>query len=200
MSKLYRGKHFKQAVPQSWWDRVRTNVMTAVGLPVALASSLFMATPAYAEGNEIVDTTDQYSYTQVDNTTPASTEGTVEEVTNVQETTPASTEGATEETTNVQETTPASTEGATEEVTNEQENTPATAEGATEEEASKSDEGQEQAFKLTGIRGTGKTVTSLSVYEYLLQHSGENCEENYKKCGILDTSGNIMCIPKEVNV
>ena len=33
-------------------------------------------------------------------------------------------------------------------------------------------------------------------YEYLLQHSGKNCETNYKKCGILDTYGNIMCIPK----
>ena len=34
-------------------------------------------------------------------------------------------------------------------------------------------------------------------YEYLLEYSRENCEENYKKCGILDTLGNIMCIPKE---
>ena len=133
MPKLYRGKHFKQAVPQSWWDRVRTNVMTAVGLPVALASSLFMATPAYAEGNEIVDTTDQYSYTQVDNTTPASTEDTVEEITNVQEATPVSTEGTVEEVTNEQETTPATTEGTVEEVTNVQETTPATTEGTVEE-------------------------------------------------------------------
>ena len=34
-------------------------------------------------------------------------------------------------------------------------------------------------------------------YEYLLKHSGKECEENYKKCGILDTYGNIMCIPNE---
>ena len=34
-------------------------------------------------------------------------------------------------------------------------------------------------------------------YYYLLQHSGKYCEVNYKKCGILDTYGNIMCIPKE---
>ena len=32
-------------------------------------------------------------------------------------------------------------------------------------------------------------------YSYLLQHSGKYCEVNYKKCGILDTYGNIMCIP-----
>jgi len=34
-------------------------------------------------------------------------------------------------------------------------------------------------------------------YSYLLQHSGKYCKVNYKKCGILDTYGNIMCIPKE---
>ena len=34
-------------------------------------------------------------------------------------------------------------------------------------------------------------------YEYLLKHSRKNCEENYKKCGILDTYGNIMCIPEK---
>jgi hypothetical protein len=33
-------------------------------------------------------------------------------------------------------------------------------------------------------------------YDYLLQHStrGE-CEKNFKRCGILDTYGNIMCLP-----
>lgn len=32
-------------------------------------------------------------------------------------------------------------------------------------------------------------------YEYLLNHSTKtNCESNFKKCGILDTYGNIMCI------
>ena len=34
-------------------------------------------------------------------------------------------------------------------------------------------------------------------YESLLKHSSTNCENNYKKCGILDTYGNIMCIPEE---
>ena len=34
-------------------------------------------------------------------------------------------------------------------------------------------------------------------YSYLIQHSTRNnCEENYKKCGILDTMGNIMCVPE----
>ena len=34
-------------------------------------------------------------------------------------------------------------------------------------------------------------------YEYLLKHSTkDNCEKNFKKCGILDTYGNIMCIPE----
>ena len=33
-------------------------------------------------------------------------------------------------------------------------------------------------------------------YENLLKHSKEPCENNYKKCGILDTLGNIMCIPE----
>ena len=32
-------------------------------------------------------------------------------------------------------------------------------------------------------------------YESLLKHSGKDCEINYKKCGILDSLGNIMCIP-----
>ena len=34
-------------------------------------------------------------------------------------------------------------------------------------------------------------------YDYLLKHSRKNCEENYKKCGILDTYGNVMCIPEK---
>ena len=34
-------------------------------------------------------------------------------------------------------------------------------------------------------------------YSYLLEHSHKPCEENYKKCGILDTLGNIMCIPEK---
>ena len=34
-------------------------------------------------------------------------------------------------------------------------------------------------------------------YSYLLNHSTkEDCEPNFKKCGILDTNQNIMCIPQ----
>ena len=34
-------------------------------------------------------------------------------------------------------------------------------------------------------------------YSYLLMHSAKNeCESNYKKCGILDSLKNIMCIPE----
>ena len=36
-------------------------------------------------------------------------------------------------------------------------------------------------------------------YEYLLKHSKKDCDLNYKKCGILDTLGNILCIPREEN-
>ena len=40
-------------------------------------------------------------------------------------------------------------------------------------------------------------ITYNQNYESLLKHSGKECENNYKKCGILDTYGNIMCIPIE---
>ena len=30
-----------------------------------------------------------------------------------------------------------------------------------------------------------------------MKHSGKDCEVNYKKCGILDSLGNIMCIPND---
>ena len=34
-------------------------------------------------------------------------------------------------------------------------------------------------------------------YQTLLANSGKQCKKDYKKCGILDTMGNIMCIPEE---
>ena len=34
-------------------------------------------------------------------------------------------------------------------------------------------------------------------YESLLKHSGKQCDDIYKSCGILDTLGNLMCIPKD---
>ena len=50
---------------------------------------------------------------------------------------------------------------------------------------------------LLGISSEGKFIEYNQNYESLLYHSNPNCEENYKKCGILDTYGNIMCIPNE---
>ena len=54
-----------------------------------------------------------------------------------------------------------------------------------------------ELFPLLSIDLDGKTTEYKKNYESLLVHSCEICEENYKKCGILDTLGNIMCIPKE---
>ena len=34
-------------------------------------------------------------------------------------------------------------------------------------------------------------------YQTLLANSSKQCQKDYKKCGILDTMGNIMCIPEE---
>ena len=40
-------------------------------------------------------------------------------------------------------------------------------------------------------------ITLNKNYEYFLNHSTKiDCEPNFKKCGILDTYGNIMCIPE----
>ena len=50
---------------------------------------------------------------------------------------------------------------------------------------------------LEFCKDTESNILYKKNYEYLLKHSGEKCEENYKKCGILDTLGNIICIPKE---
>ena len=48
---------------------------------------------------------------------------------------------------------------------------------------------------LLGISSDGELIEYYQNYESLLYHSNPNCEENYKKCGILDTYGNTMCIP-----
>ena len=47
-------------------------------------------------------------------------------------------------------------------------------------------------FDLNGNRNLYK-----SNYQNLLAYSGKQCKKDYKKCGIIDTMGNIMCIPKE---
>ena len=54
-----------------------------------------------------------------------------------------------------------------------------------------------ELYPLLDINSLSKKNEYLQNYESLLKHSSDPCEENYKKCGILDTYGNIMCIPKE---
>ena len=53
-----------------------------------------------------------------------------------------------------------------------------------------------EIYPILDINSDNERVNYSQNYEYLLKHSGEKCEENYKKCGILDTLGNIMCIPE----
>ena len=54
-----------------------------------------------------------------------------------------------------------------------------------------------ELLPIINIGPDGPEIKYDETYESLLSHSGENYENNYKKCGILDTYGNIMCIPKE---
>ena len=52
-------------------------------------------------------------------------------------------------------------------------------------------------YPLEEIISDTNITTSDRNYNYLLSHSTRTqCEQNYKKCGILDTYGNIMCIPE----
>ena len=54
-----------------------------------------------------------------------------------------------------------------------------------------------QIYPIVDIHFNGTLVYYKENYESLLKNSYKNCEEkNYKKCGILDTLGNIMCIPE----
>ena len=54
-----------------------------------------------------------------------------------------------------------------------------------------------QIYPIVDIHFNGTLVYYKENYESLLKTSYKNCEEkNYKKCGILDTLGNIMCIPE----
>ena len=48
---------------------------------------------------------------------------------------------------------------------------------------------------ILSISSDGELIEYNGNYESLLSHSNKVCEENYKKCGVLDTYGNIMCIP-----
>lgn len=52
-------------------------------------------------------------------------------------------------------------------------------------------------YPLKDIISDTSITTIDKNYDYLLTHSTKNdCEQNFKKCGILDTYGNIMCIPE----
>ena len=54
-----------------------------------------------------------------------------------------------------------------------------------------------ELFPIFSFGTDGAELKYDQTYESLLKHSAKNCEKDYKKCGILDTYGNIMCIPKE---
>ena len=53
-----------------------------------------------------------------------------------------------------------------------------------------------QSYPILKINQNGTTVNYSENYASLLKHSGKECEINYKKCGILDSLGNIMFIPE----
>lgn len=52
-------------------------------------------------------------------------------------------------------------------------------------------------YPIQSISLSGEIIEYKSNYATLLEYSGRACESNYKKCGILDSLGNIMCIPKD---
>ena len=57
----------------------------------------------------------------------------------------------------------------------------------------------EELYPILHIYKDGSIENYSENYASLLAHSahsGEECETNYKKCGILDSLGNIMCIPQ----
>ena len=53
-----------------------------------------------------------------------------------------------------------------------------------------------EIYPILDINSDNEKIFYKHNYESLLKHSNNNCENNYKKCGILDTLGNIMCIPE----
>ena len=59
-------------------------------------------------------------------------------------------------------------------------------------------ENRYNSFPLLNIISKEENITLDMNYEYLLNHSTKDkCEKGFKKCGILDTYGNIMCISSE---
>ena len=59
-------------------------------------------------------------------------------------------------------------------------------------------ENMNDIYPLKEITSQEINITINYNYSFLLQHS-HDCELYYKKCGILDTIGNIMCIPSSEN-
>ena len=60
------------------------------------------------------------------------------------------------------------------------------------------DKNNNYTYPILSIGREGNIISYNKNYESLLKDSNKDCEKNnYKKCGILDTLGNIMCIPKE---
>ena len=51
-------------------------------------------------------------------------------------------------------------------------------------------------YPILSFNSNGTSKVYHQNYASLIQHSGKECENDYIKCGILDTYRNIMCIPK----
>ena len=62
------------------------------------------------------------------------------------------------------------------------------------------DKNNYETYPLLSIESIDRTTKYYYDYVSLLQDSSDKCKNGYKKCGILDTYGNIMCIHKMMNV
>ena len=51
-------------------------------------------------------------------------------------------------------------------------------------------------YPILSFNSNGTSKVYHQNYASLIKHSGKECENDYIKCGILDTYRNIMCIPK----
>ena len=58
-------------------------------------------------------------------------------------------------------------------------------------------ENNNKIYPILDITENGTKIFYNQSYVSLLKHSGKECDKNYKQCGILDTLGNKMCIPKD---
>ena len=59
------------------------------------------------------------------------------------------------------------------------------------------DKNNYETYPLLSIESIDKKTEYYYDYVSLLQDSSDKCKNGYKKCGILDTYGNIMCIPQD---